>query len=225
MNEIKIASKVFDGISKVYDFFLSFATVGQIKRWQNFLVLNTPIKDNVVDLGTGTGEIIKIVKKHKQDTKCIGIDLSFKMLKKAKNKLEGFNNVFFVKASILDLPLKNEAVHNAFLSLTLRHLDTNKALKEINRVLSEDGYVSILEIGKPKSDRVYKFILFFGDKIFRPFGRIIFSKEEYDYFIDSIRNSLTLEELEKILQDYKFKKHKTKSFLFGTVIVAIYKKI
>ena len=224
MNEIKIASKIFDGISKVYDFFLNFATAGQIKKWQKYLVSNTPIKENVVDLGTGTGEILKIVKEQSPDSKCMGIDLSFKMLKRAKEKLKNFDNVLFVKASILEMPVKNKSIDNAFFSLTLRHLDVYKTLKEMDRILNENGYISILEIGKPKSEKIYRFILFFGDKIFRPFGRLIFSKEEYDYFIESIRNSLTMEELEQILINYNFKKHLTKSFLFGIVMVVIYKK-
>ncbi len=224
MNEIKIASKVFDGISKVYDFFLNFATAGQIKKWQKYLVSNTPIKKNVVDLGTGTGEIIKIVKECKADSNCIGIDLSFKMLKKAQKKLENFENVMFIKASILDMPIKNNTIDNAFFSLTLRHLNIHKTLKEMNRILKDNSFISILEIGKPKSEKLYKFILFFGDKLFRPFGRLIFSKEEYDYFIESIRNSLTIEELENILQSYDFKKHKTETFLLGIIIVVIYKK-
>ncbi len=224
LNEIKIASKIFDGISKVYDFFLNFATGGQIKKWQMYLISNTPIKKFVADLGTGTGEIIRIVKENNKYTKCIGVDLSFKMLKIAENKLKDYEDVLFVRASILELPIKDNTMDNIFFSLTLRHLDVKKTLNEVNRVLSKNGYVSILEIGKPKSEKFYKFILFFGDKIFRPFGRLIFSKEEYDYFIDSIRNSLTMEQLEEILKRYGFEKHKTKSFLFGIVMVIIYKK-
>jgi demethylmenaquinone methyltransferase/2-methoxy-6-polyprenyl-1,4-benzoquinol methylase len=224
LNEIKIASKIFDGISRVYDFFLNFATAGQIKKWQDFLVSNTPLKENIIDIGTGTGEILKIVKEKKSDSKCIGVDLSLKMLKKAKEKLKNHDNIIFIKASALNLPIRDEIIDNAFFSLTLRHLDIHKTLKEVNRILSKNGYISILEIGKPKSEKLYKFILFFSDKIFRPFGRLIFSKEEYDYFIDSIKNSFTLNQLEEIMFKYNFEKHKVHSFLFGTVIVAIYKK-
>ncbi len=225
MNEIKVASKIFDEISKIYDFFLNFATIGQIKKWQTFLVKNTPVKNYIIDLGTGTGEIVNIIKKYNTDSLCIGVDISFKMLKRANEKIGEKNKVLFVKASILDLPIKNNSIDNAFFSLTLRHLDIDETLKETKRILNKNGYISILEIGKPKSNKIYKSILFFGDKIFRPIGRLFFSKEEYDYFIESIRNSFTLDELENILTKSGFEKYKTKSFLFGIVIIAIYKKL
>ena len=62
MGKADIAQKVFNSASKVYDAFLNFTTLGLINFFQKKLIKNTPIGNVVLDVGTGTGEILKKIR-------------------------------------------------------------------------------------------------------------------------------------------------------------------
>lgn len=104
MAQERLAAKIFDSIVNVYDRFLNFATFSRINRWQRELIENTPEGEVFVDVGTGTGEIVKKINEIYPETDAVGIDVSFKMLKVAREKT-GEKNLF-IQASAYDLPLR-----------------------------------------------------------------------------------------------------------------------
>ena len=215
-----LVSKIFDSVVRTYDRFLNSATFGRINSWQRELVNNTPKLDTVLDVGTGTGEVIRKIKEKNPKANAIGLDVSFNMLKKAKEKIK---NAFYIKASAYNTPFKNSSLDAVVSSLVFRHLDNERALKEFDRILKEDGYISILDIAKP-NPVIYNAIFFFANVLFRPIGQIIFSKEEYDYFMESIENSKTERELEELFAKYSYKKvYSSKKFL-GMVLIIVFKK-
>ncbi len=222
MAQEKIAERIFDSVVKSYDAFLSSVTFGLINKWQSILVDNTPVGKISVDLGTGTGEVIKKIKKTNPEVFTIGVDVSQNMLLKAKEKLKDTNTAL-VKASAYKMPFKNDSVDSILMSLVFRHLDAEKAIPEFSRVLKKGGYVSILDISKPHKI-IFNSIFFFADRIFRPLGQRIFTKEEYDYFMESVLNSRKPEELEALFKKYSFKKEYITTKFGGMVVIAVFKK-
>ena len=217
----KLVSKIFDSVVKTYDKFLNFTTFGRINNWQRELIKRIPQVENILDIGTGTGEIVKKLKETHQNSNIIGLDVSFNMLKKAKEKVK---NCFFIKASAYSLPFKNNSLDAVLSSLVFRHLDNEKALEEFDRVLKKRGFIGILDITKPNKF-IYKPIFFFSNVIFRPIGEIIFSKEEYDYFMESIENSKTEKELEELFNKYGYRKVNSSKKFLGMVIIIVFQKI
>ncbi|GAB6072233.1 class I SAM-dependent methyltransferase [Venenivibrio stagnispumantis] len=220
--EKNIAQNIFDSIVHSYDKFLNSTTFGQIKKWQKELIENSKIGKYAVDIGTGTGEVIKYISEKFPYAKPIGLDISFQMLKKAKEK--GIKATF-IKANALNMPFKDNSIDNIFCSLSFRHFPTDLAIKEFKRVLKTGGEISILDISKPKSKIFYNAVYFFADKIFRPIGRLIFSKEEYDYFVESVENSKTVPELVKIFEENQFKIKYTKERFFKLIHIIVVEKI
>ncbi len=223
-NETKTASIVFDKIASVYDIFLNIFTFSLINRWQILLIKNTPSIDKALDIGTGTGELIKKIKKYKSPSYCVGIDLSFKMLQKAENKLKTYKDVYLIKASIYNAPFKDSSFSNLFLSLTYRHLDHQNFIKEASRILQKDGYISIFDTAKLKNEKLWKFFLFVVDKLLRPFGYIFFSKEEYDYFVESLYRSVSMEDIIKLFKKDGYDVVYSKSIMSGLAFIVIFKK-
>jgi len=222
MAQEKIAARIFDSVVKRYDRFLRFATFGFIDKWQEVLVKQTPAGKFPVDIGTGTGEVVKKIHKIYPESIPTGIDVALNMLKKAKEKNKGNKNLFIL-ASAYSLPFKEKSVDSILTSLVFRHLNTDKATEEFTRVLKEGGYVGILDISKP-SKFIYRSIYFFADKIFRPAGEKIFSKEEYDYFIESIQNSMTANQLEDFFKKKGYSPVFMDKRFLGMVIIAVFKK-
>ncbi|NPA13410.1 MAG: class I SAM-dependent methyltransferase [Aquificae bacterium] len=220
MGQEKLAAKIFDSVVKRYDNFLRFATFGLIDKWQEALVKNTPAGSVALDVGTGTGEVLKKVSQQYPDCKQVGLDVAFNMLKKAKEKNP---SSLLVKGSAYNLPFKDSSISSIYMSLVFRHLEPEEGLQEFRRVLEKGGHIGILDISKPHK-LIFDSIYFFANKLFRPFGTRIFSNEEYDYFMHSIVNSKSPEELKKLMGRFGFKQTFIKKFLFGMVVVAVFKK-
>ena len=83
----------------------------------------------LLDLGCGTAEGIK------NYPKSFGIDISFKMCKKAKENLS-----FAVCAEGEKLPFKNESFKAVISSFSLQWMEVEKAIREARRVLKKDGF-------------------------------------------------------------------------------------
>ncbi len=220
-----LAQKIFDNVVRRYDWFLNSATFGFIDQWQLDLINNLPGKDIFVDLGTGTGEIIRKVNNIYPESKGIGIDVSMNMLRKAIEKTEGDVRDFFIRASALKMPFKDESVDVITTSLTFRHLPLEEAVEEILRVLKPGGYLGILDISKPRSKILYKAVDIFANKIFKPVGVGIFSKEEYAYFMESIEKAMTPDELKEVLESYSFSQEYQSSRFFGLISISVFRKI
>ncbi len=105
----------------------------------------------VVDLGSGAGiDIFLASKKVSETGKAIGIDMTDKMLEKAReNALKGnYSNVEFRKGDIEEnIPLDNNTV-DAVISNCVINLTTNKtnAFKEVFRILKHDGRMVISDL-------------------------------------------------------------------------------
>lgn len=223
--EKSVAEKIFDGVHKSYDAFLRFATFKKIDYWQREVVDETPVGKFVVDVGTGTGEVLLKVAVKSRQSCFIGIDLSVNMLKKAREKLEKSGiTPTLIKADALRMPFKGISIDNLFFSLVFRHLPSKEIILEVKRVLKTGGYVSIIEIAKPDSKLLYSVIYHFADKVFRPFGRLLFSKPEWDYFVESIKNSMTTDEFINFFKENGFKNIYYKKRFFGLVHIAVFQK-
>jgi demethylmenaquinone methyltransferase/2-methoxy-6-polyprenyl-1,4-benzoquinol methylase len=215
MEKTYIARKVFNSAYKVYDTFLSLSTFGLINYLQNQLIKNTPLKENILDIGTGTGEILRKINKKYKNKLLIGVDISENMLKRAKEKIPDAN---FIKADAENLPFKEKSIDNIFYSLTFRHLDSEKQINQCKNILKTNGTVSILDLNRSK------FLIFLFEKLFKPVGKIIFSEEEYNYFLESLKYAKKIEEIENIFKLEGFKTYFKSSYLFSTVIIIIFKK-
>ena len=105
--------------------------------------LSSFIKPNsvVLDLGCGIGRIEKFLPHNCK--KCIGIDVSRRMISLAKKRLDAFRNVSFYRNNGRDLSLFPDRMFDFVFSIfTLQHLDKEDAcyyLIEINRVLKQSG--------------------------------------------------------------------------------------
>ncbi|RMH01260.1 MAG: methyltransferase domain-containing protein [Aquificota bacterium] len=207
----KVVQEVFSQVSKRYDFFLRLITAGGIKNWQEELLKNTPYEGNRLDVGTGTGEVLL----HSQNKGLrVGIDLSFEMLKIAKSKCKRCK---FLVADAENMPFKDQTFGSITLSLVYRHLIDRKAfLKEAHRVLKEGGEVCMLDINR---FFLTPFLVFLMKFLIKPLGVLLFGSEKWEFFVHSLENSLSLEEVKEELKGAGFEVKYEKRMLFGLVYV------
>ena len=104
----------------------------------------TKSKD-VLDYGCGTGSFTEKVIAF-QPKKIVAIDISEEAIKKAKNKPEAENkNVEYRVENCENLNLNSDTFDVAYGGGILHHLNLNKSLNELNRVLRKDGTIIFVE--------------------------------------------------------------------------------
>jgi len=96
--------------------------------------------DVLLDLGCGPGTWLKEV--HHNFKRCIGVDVSPKMLQLCSEK--HLLNVDLVCADCHNLPFRNQIFETIISLRVFIYLDLAKALKEAHRILKQDGYMVLL---------------------------------------------------------------------------------
>jgi len=92
-------------------------------------------KELFLDLGCGTGNVLKFGQKYFQ--RAIGVDISFNMLKQARQ-----NGLEVVQADILFLPFKSKVFDVVSIFSVLHHIyDYSLVFNQINRVLKTGGFL------------------------------------------------------------------------------------
>lgn len=101
----------------------------------------------VLDVGTGRGEFINLLKGNLKDyTKIVGIDMNDIALEKAKETFKD-ENIEFVKMDAENLKFEDNTFDIVCISNSIHHLpNTQKVFMEMRRVLKPGGYFVIQEM-------------------------------------------------------------------------------
>jgi len=103
---------------------------------------------NVLDVGCGTGDFLRLLAPLVSPGKAVGLDLSETMIAEAvQRSTENAANLSFRVGSALELPFQAETFDRVLATQVLLHLpDPWKVLAEMKRVLAPSGLICISEI-------------------------------------------------------------------------------
>ena len=217
---------MFDKISFKYDFFNHLATFYIDKYWRYQFIRRLNIKTgmNVLDIATGTGDvIIKICSKNK-DINGIGFDCSQNMLEMAKNKSKKkkIANLKYIHGYAEKLPFESNSIDIITISFGMRNFSNYEdALKEINRALKPNGTLAILEFCRPKNSLFQKLFSFYFNNIIPIIGKILTGEKLFDYLPESVNNFFSKNELLEKIESFGFKNTYAKNLTFGICSIII----
>lgn len=209
----KTVEEVFSKVSKKYDLFLNLVTFGRIDLWQREMLGMLSCEGNRLDVGTGTGEVL--LKSQNRGLK-VGMDLSKDMLRLAKEKCKVCR---FLVGDAENMPFKEGSFNSLTLSLVFRHLlDRRSFLREVRRVLKEGGELALLDINRFS---LTPFLVFLMKFPLKPFGLLLFGAEKWSFFIHSLENALSLEEVKRELREEGFEVVEVQKRLLGFVYLLL----
>lgn len=184
---------MFDDISSHYDFLnhlLSFQ-IDKIWRRKTSRIVASHQPTAILDVATGTADLAIRMAKDMPAASIIGVDLSEKMLEIGRQKIKQEQldqRIKLMTADAEDLPFEDnhfDAVTVAFGVRNFEHLETG--LREMLRVLKNNGLIAILEFSHPKNGIVKGPYRCYSKHILPKVGRA-FSKhpKAYSYLPSSI---------------------------------------
>lgn len=186
MSTEKEITEMFDHISPTYDKVNSILSIGLDKYWRKKMVQHLPQKErlSLLDIATGTGEVLMEAFRQNRIEMGMGIDLAANMLKIAEEKFQASPyrpQVHFKVANALSLPFEPEMFDAVTIAYGIRNVqNVDKALAEMHRILKKGGRVLILEFSLPKSILLKKLHLFYLRQILPTVGHY-FSKSKSSY--------------------------------------------
>jgi len=192
---------MFDRIAPRYDLLNHLLSAGIDVRWRRACVefLDLPPGGRVLDLCTGTADLLIEALRREDGRQGVGVDLSSAMLARGAAKLEqrGLRRrAALMGGDAAALPLAADAVDGALVAFGIRNVtEPLRALEEARRVLRAGGALVVLEFALPRGvlGALYRF--YFRSVLPRLGGLISGDRGAYSYLPASVERFAAPEEL------------------------------
>lgn len=218
--------QMFDNISGEYDSLNRVISFGIDVKWRKKVVqlVADTNPDSVLDIATGTGDLIINLAKNTKASKLIGLDISEGMLSVGRKKITANGlekRIEMVQADSENMPFEDnsfDAITVAFGVRNFEHLE--KGLGEILRILKPGGVFIILETSVPTKTPYKQGYKLHCNYILPVVGKL-FSKDKdaYTYLSESASVFPFGEALNNILRKTGFTNVTDKPQTFGVATI------
>ncbi|NHZ86318.1 MAG: bifunctional demethylmenaquinone methyltransferase/2-methoxy-6-polyprenyl-1,4-benzoquinol methylase UbiE [Planctomycetia bacterium] len=220
----KLVDGIFTSIYKKYDLMNDVISLGYHRIIKRNAIKNC-ISGNLLDLAAGTGDLtIYFRKLFGEDMKITLADPNTEMLDYAKSRLEKKsvkNNIDFVTTHAENLPFPNNSFYNVVIGFGLRNFnDRPKALKEVNRVLKENGKLIIIDFSKPVNPIINIFNNLYLSNIVPILAKVLTENiSEYKYLAKSIKEHPNQSKIITIMENAGFTNCRYENKLNGIIAI------
>jgi ubiquinone/menaquinone biosynthesis C-methylase UbiE len=142
VQKLELLRKFFENLAQEWDSFQPLnrdETIGDLLALIDQYILQP---ESILDIGTGTGAIIPILRSRYPDTRVYSIDLATEMLFRARQRVPTAN---LTQADVHSLPFGDQVFSAVICHNSFPHFSQKEtALREIYRSLKDDGILAIL---------------------------------------------------------------------------------
>lgn len=220
--------RMFGRLAFRYDIFNRLSSLGLDTFWRREALRPVTQGMKILDLGCGTGDLaLGAARKLKGHGGVTGLDFSKPMLEIAEKRLKKLGSpeagtVHFVLRKAEELPI-DEAPYDLVLSgFVLRNLYENidPILSGVYRSIKKGGQISFLDFTEPPNPALRALWRFYMNSCVAFYGKLLFGREYPDrYMTRSAERFLKAGEFVKKLGEKGFSKIRTRSFLFGIIVL------
>ncbi|MCL4512317.1 MAG: bifunctional demethylmenaquinone methyltransferase/2-methoxy-6-polyprenyl-1,4-benzoquinol methylase UbiE [Bacteroidetes bacterium] len=217
----KYVRRMFNNISRRYDFLNHFLSVGIDRYWRKRAIKLSRLGggNSFLDIACGTGDLSVEAAKF-GPSKIVAVDFAENMLrgfsaKKTRLNLDG--KVEIVQANAEILPFPDHTFDVTAVAFGVRNFgDLKRGIAEMQRVLKVGGRIVVLEFSRPKHFPVRQLYFFYFKEILPQLGKLI-SKDPsaYMYLPNSVSAFPDGEAFEAVMRSANFKEIKSVPLTFG----------
>ena len=220
--------KIFDDVAKKYDLMNDLMSIGLHRFWKKKFIEEIKLKNKknkILDLGSGTGDIIFELLKQKKmsnsQNQIILSDPNIKMMKESFKKFNDIKKIYCVANYGEELPFKNNQFDLITMSFSLRNTyNLKKTIREIHRVLKRNSQFLCLEFGEIDNPTINQIYQIYSQNIIPKIGSFVTGNQEaYEYLIQSIKDFPKQKKLSNIFKQNGFKNVSFSNFAFGAVAI------
>ena len=220
--------QMFDNIAHSYDTLNHTLSFGVDKIWRNnaidFLLKKRTSTDSVLDIATGTGDFAILAAQKLHPQRIVGCDISEGMMQIGREKVAklGLSDIItFQNEDCAKMSFETnsfDAVISAFALRNFQNLD--ECLKEMHRVLKEDGHLSVVDLCTPVSFPMKQFFWLYKKGVMPVLGKL-FSKDNtaYSYLPETMDAVPQAERMQSIILQAGFHNVNFKRLAFGMCIL------
>jgi len=210
---------MFGGIARRYDLANHLLSCGCDFFWRKWAakIVSGWNPDAIVDLATGTGDLAIALATALPKSEIIGADFSQEMLAVAKAK--GVRRT--IVADALALPFADRSFDCVTIAFGLRNIkDWSAALREMNRVLTVNGHLLVMEFSIPAMSILRALYRFYLHRVMPIFGAFLTQKKTaYDYLGESIEQFPGGEALLRLIETNGFRNAAAEPLTGGIVTI------
>jgi len=223
---------MFDRIAGRYDL-LNRVISFKLDNWWRKQAITIVVQGDsplIVDLGTGTGDMVfSAMKMAHGNARFIGLDFSLNMLQLAQAKRADHPNKSlptFVQGSAMASPLKSACSDGAMSAFVLRNVsDLEVFFAEAYRVLKPGGKLVTLDMFPPQRTWFAPFYCWYFYRLMPWIGGLLAGdRSAYRYLSDSVRSFHPPEVVSDLIRHAGFAQVTVRKFLNGAVCMHIAEK-
>ena len=218
--------EMFTSIAPRYDFLNRLLSVGQDKYWRKRAVdlLDPMGRDQILDVATGTCDIVIEIASRNLSVRIFGIDFSQRMLDLGRTKVTQNNydkSISFQIGSGEHLPFANESFDGVICAFGIRNFaNVQMGLREFYRVLKPGGRIVILEFSVPQNQLLNAVYECYFNLILPKIGNLISGHSNaYSYLPESVANFPNQKKFVEWIEKTGFKKVSFAELTFGIVSI------
>lgn len=141
--QFSTAAENYDGSAS-----LQKSIAGELLSFTLPHIPSCPLPRNILDIGCGTGFLTYLLKREFSSARLFAFDLAAPMVKAAKSKSHGSDNIFFLSADCETLPYKKRQFDLITSNLTYQWLvNPETTFSEVYRVMKQGGIFSFSTLG------------------------------------------------------------------------------
>jgi demethylmenaquinone methyltransferase / 2-methoxy-6-polyprenyl-1,4-benzoquinol methylase len=215
---------MFARIAGRYDLMNRLMTGGRDGAWRRAVIRLAQLGPTarLLDVATGTGDILIEALKQHPDALVIGSDFTFEMMRAGQSK-SGAEKIRWNSADALRLPYPDNVFDAVTSGFGVRNfIDRERAFREQRRAIKPGGRVICLEISRPPKNLLRPFFLFFFNRIVPLMGGLISGQRDaYTYLPQSVNEFLTPDELKAIMERAGLRDVKYRRLMMSTVAIHV----
>ena len=219
--------KMFNRIAPRYDFLNRFLSLGLDISWRKHIADFLPSPKNLVilDLATGTGDVLLSILKRNQNVKmAYGIDMAKKMLQRGRNKV--MRNHLETKIELKEgdanhIPFNDNQFDAVTMAFGIRNVSQPlSVLQEMFRVLKMGGRAVILEFSIPQNTFLKVAYLLYLRHVLPVLGGIVsFDYQAYRYLNKTVEVFPYGQEFCQIMRNVGFQNVSAYPLTFGVATI------